>query len=529
MTRSIYGAVVTVERGLIVSVVREDNVPDRIIMPGFIDSHVHIESSMVTPGAFALEAVRHGTVAVVTDPHEIANVMGIQGVRFMIDDSKKVPVRFIFGAPSCVPATGFESSGASISAHDIKELMKDDSVGFLSEVMNYPGVIGGDAGIISKIEAAKAAGKPVDGHAPGVTGEALKQYVGRGIETDHECTTPEEAREKISAGMKILIREGSAARNLDALQVLIDEHPEKVMLCCDDIHPDDLLIGHIDMHVRRLLKAGHNIFDVLLAACVNPVLHYRTGTGLLRPGDSADFIVADSIENLNILSTIIGGREVFSDGKVLFDYAGSRKINKFICTPVTNNSVATDVNGKRIRIIQVWDGLLNTGSLQKVVTLPAPDRFDTDSDILKIVVKERYTDAPPSVGFVTGFGIRSGAFASSVAHDSHNIIAVGTNDSDIVGAINRIIEMKGGLSWYNSGVELFLPLEIAGIISREPVAAVAGKYRQLTEAVRQAGSPLRAPFMTLSFMALLVIPELKIGDRGLFDVSSFSVVPLMAG
>jgi adenine deaminase len=502
-------------------------VPDVYILPGFIDAHVHIESSMATPGAFALAAVRHGTVAVVSDPHEIANVMGVAGVEFMLRDAEKVPLRFTFGAPSCVPATSFETSGAAIRATEIAKLLADDRIGFLSEMMNFPGVINRDPEIMARIDAAKKNGKPVDGHAPGLRGEDLKKYVAAGISTDHECTTIEEAVEKISLGMKILIREGSAARNLEMLHPLIAQYPDMVMLCCDDIHPDELLSRHIDDIVRRLIGKGYDIFDVLKASSVNPVVHYNLETGLLRPGDSADFIVVDNLTEINVQQTYIKGAPAYDNGRLLFLYQSAKVINNFKASPVKPFDIRRDVGGTTIRVIEAYDGELFTGCKLVDVSQTNSVGYDLSADIIKIVVKERYTDKPPVTGFVKGFGIKSGAFASSVAHDSHNIIAVGTSDEAICHAINTVISKEGGLAWWRAGETLSLPLNIAGIMSSEPVSETATAYKTLTDAVRETGSPLQSPFMTLSFMALLVIPDLKIGDKGLFDVNRFELVPLI--
>lgn len=525
--REIYGAEVIVSNDVISAVRREDNVPDRFILPGFTDSHVHVESSMVTPSAFACEAVRHGTVAAVADPHEIANVLGVEGVKFMIEDAERVPFRFLFGAPSCVPATTYESSGAVIDADQTLKLLSMPGVGFLSEMMNFPGVLNNDKEILKKIAAARSTGKPVDGHAPGLSGEALVKYINAGITTDHECETIEEAIEKIGAGMKILIREGSAAKNLESLHSLLEMYPRKVMLCTDDIHPDDLIKGHINLIVKRLLDLGYNLFDVLSSASLNSSRHYETGAGLLRVGDNADFIIIDNPGSFRILETYIGGRQVFDGNRVKFSSAGVKPANRFNCSMITRDDIATDVNGRKIRVIEAFDGLLFTGKHYAVAEMPVPGQFDTENDILKIVVKERYNDRKPVAGFIKGFGLKRGAIASSVAHDSHNIVAVGTDDESIVRAVNRVVEMRGGLSWCGPEEEMTLQLNIAGIMSEGTVAESAAGYRQLTDAVRRNGSVLHAPFMTLSFMALLVIPELKIGDRGLFDVGKFEPVPVL--
>lgn len=526
-SRRVYGAVIMVEAGRIVSIAECDEVPDIFIMPGFVDAHVHIESSMATPGAFAVAAVPHGTVEAVSDPHEIANVLGLAGVHFMMDDAESVPMRFSFGAPSCVPATPFESSGARLGIEEVASLLADSRVKFLSEMMNFPGVINSSPEVVSKLGSAARYGKPVDGHAPSLAGEMLKRYVDAGISTDHECTTIEEAREKMALGMKILIREGSAARNLDELHPLVGECPDQVMLCCDDIHPDDLAVRHIDSIVRTLVSKGYDIFDIITAATVNPVNHYRLETGLLRCGDSADFIVVDNLTDLNVLQTYVAGVKIGENGRALFRYGGSAPVNNFNCSMITADDIRTTLGGRNIRVIEAFDGQLFTRCKRVKVAEDNCDGYDIDDDILKIVVKERYRDGKAATGFIKGFGIRRGAFASSVAHDSHNIVAVGTDDESICKAVNMIVAMKGGLSWCADGQAFALPLNIAGIMSSESVSDTAARYKALTRAVTQAGSKLQSPFMTLSFMALLVIPELKIGDRGLFDVSLFKEVPLI--
>jgi adenine deaminase len=526
-SRYIYGVEMEISAGIVKAIKRMDEVPARYILPGLVDAHMHVESSMVTPSSFVCEAVRHGTVAAVADPHEIANVLGTEGIRFMIEDAKTVPFRFMFGAPSCVPATPFESSGALIDSKQTAELLALPQIGFLSEMMNFPGLLSGDDEILKKIDAAKRMGKPVDGHAPGLTGTDLRKYVNSGITTDHECETEREAIEKIEAGMKVLIREGSAAKNLEALHSLVSRMPQRVMLCSDDIHPDDLLNGHINLLVKRLLGLGHNLFDVLAAASINPIRHYNLPAGMLRVGDNADFIIIDHPDSFEILETWIGGSKVFDGEKVTINSSGVKPVNRFNCSSITRNDIKTDVNDCLIRVIEAFDGLLYTGSLQTTAAMPSFDVFDTANDILKIVVKERYNDRAPACAFIKGFGLSKGAMASSVAHDSHNIVAVGTDDDSIVRAVNRVIEMKGGLSWCGPEEEVSLQLDIGGIMSGGTVAEAAAGYRKLTDIVRKNGSALKAPFMTLSFMSLLVIPELKIGDRGLFDVNRFEPVPVL--
>jgi adenine deaminase len=524
--KSILPAAVQFEGGIITAIERRSSSPEYYILPGLIDAHVHIESSMITPGAFAQTAVRHGTVGVVSDPHEIANVMGLDGIDFMINDSKKVPLNFWFGAPSCVPATDFESAGASLGHVEIEELLMRKEIKYLSEMMNYPGVLNNDEEVRKKLDIAKKLHKPIDGHAPGLTGKSLEKYISAGITTDHECSTLQEAKEKIALGMKVLIREGSAARNLSALKELIVSNPEMVMLCSDDLHPEMLVSGHINRIVADLISEGFDLFDVIRSCTVNPVLHYGLEAGLLSQGQSADFILVGDYKKMNVLETWIKGNKVYDRGKVLFRYNKGEPINKFKCSEIKANDVRMPKRGDKILVMEAFDGELLTRKLiidSGTKKLVEPD---TGRDILKIVVKDRYNDGPPSVGFIKGFGLKQGAFASSVAHDSHNIICVGTNDNDIVAAVNEIVRMKGGLSLSADGKITSLQLNIAGIMSDSSCEEVAMSYEELSDKVKSLGSSLKAPFMTLSFMALLVIPELKIGDRGLFDVNQFKLVDL---
>ncbi len=524
--KRIYPGIVTIKAGKIESVTETESSPDHFIMPGLADAHVHIESSMLVPSHFAVAAVRHGTVAVVTDPHEIANVLGKEGVKFMLDNAENVPVKIVFGAPSCVPATSLESAGAKIGSADIRELIEEGKVKFLAEMMNFPGVIYDDAEVHHKLEAALNAGIPIDGHAPGLTGEELKKYISAGITTDHECSSLEEALEKISGGMKILIREGSAAKNLEVLAPLISYYPEKVMLCTDDLHPETLLRGHINKLVARLISMDYNLFDVVRAASVNTYEHYRISAGTLRPGDPADFIIVDDPKTMNVLQTWIDGKCVFDGDKPLFSPGEIVKINKFKCTRLLSDEIRVINEGGKINLIVAVNGELTTdadivqaGEGEFVAARP-------EEDILKIVVKERYNDRPPAVAFIRGFGMKHGAMASSVAHDSHNIIAVGTNDRDIVNAINLIVDAGGGMAVTSEDGAEILKLPVAGIMADLPVTAMAARYEKLSETVRSLGCRLDAPFMTLSFMALLVIPKIKMSDRGLFDGLTFKHIPL---
>jgi adenine deaminase len=508
------------------SIKRVESCPDQYILPGLVDSHIHIESTMVTPSSFGYEAVKHGTVGVISDPHEIANVIGIDGVAYMIRDSKRSPVHFWFGAPSCVPATLFETSGGKIDTGDIKNLLKSKDIFYLSEVMNFPGVVNDEKEVLEKIRLAKEFGKPIDGHAPGLSGIKLKKYINAGISTDHECSSLNEAREKISLGMKVLIREGSAARNLNALKDLFRLHPDMIMLCSDDLHPEMLVKGHINVLIARLVSEGYDFYDVLKSTTLNPFKHYGIEGGLLKEGSQADFIIVDSPSEMNVYETWIGGNRVFNRGERSFNYVPSALVNNFISEPISADDLKFDFKKGKIKIIEAIDGELTTNKLLlRLNEINDIENFK-DQDILKIVVKNRYNGEIPAVGFIKGFGLKNGAFASSVSHDSHNILAVGTNDDDIVKVINEIVRMKGGMSVSFDNKLLSVPLAIGGIMSDKKVSEIALEYSELDKIVKQLGSGMSAPFMTLSFMALLVIPELKIGDRGLFDVHSFKPVSL---
>ena len=525
--KEIYKGCIKIKENIIEDVLIENNSEERYIVAGLIDSHIHIESSMLVPSRFAEAAVKHGTVAVVCDPHEIANVLGSDGVEFMIDNGRKVPLKFFFGAPSCVPATNFEESGAKIGIRELRKLLAKDEVKYLSEMMNFPGVINDDREVIRKIKVAKEMNKPVDGHAPGLRGEKLEKYIRAGISTDHESISLEEAREKIERGMKIQIREGSAARSLDSMHYLLAENPEKLMLCSDDLHPEMLEKGHINLLVKRLLALGYDIFDILSIAIVNPVEHYGLDAGMLRKGDKADFIVIDNPAEFNVEETWIEGKKVYDGKNVSFESPVVRPVNNFNSGIINGNDIAVRQKKGKVRVIDAVDGELVTGTYEW--TIPGAGsmlKCDTGKDILKIVVKDRYKDSDAAVAFIRGFGLKSGAFASSVAHDSHNIIAVGADDLSLCTAINRIVDMKGGLVVCNLEDCSEIQLEVGGIMSDVPCGTMAEKYKKLTDIVQDMGCKLKSPFMTLSFMALLVIPELKISDKGLFDVNKFEFVGL---
>lgn len=553
--RKIYPAKVTVENNCIThitSISDSEITSSGFLMPGFIDSHVHIESSMLIPSEFARIAVLHGTVGTVSDPHEIANVCGLEGVQFMINNGKQVPFKFNFGAPSCVPATIFETAGAALDSKDIETLLASPDIKYLSEMMNFPGVLHNDPEVMKKIAASHRAGKPVDGHAPGLTGAMAKQYIEAGISTDHECFTLEEAVDKLSYGMKIIIREGSAAKNFEALAELIDDHPNMIMLCSDDKHPDSLVEGHINQLCARAVAKGLDVFNVLKAACINPVKHYSLHIGTLRVGDPADFIIVEDLTHFKVLQTYIDGQALLStdldSGSALttpsapsaLNATTSRKksliksvpatpINQFTCAPVNEIDLAVPIasypnQDGLIPVIEALDGQLITNKLY----LPATIINDcivsnTADDILKMVVVNRYHMAPVAKSFIKNFGFRTGAIASTVAHDSHNIVAVGATDEAIAAAINAVIAAEGGVSCVDGNNEtLVLPLPVAGLMSTEDGFVVAQKYTAIDAMAKGLGSPLSAPFMTLSFMALLVIPHLKLSDKGIFDGDRFS-------
>lgn len=530
--QSIYPAIVSFDQGIITAIsefepsaTEEKSLP--YILPGFIDAHVHIESSMLIPSQFARLAVTHGTIATVSDPHEIANVCGIDGVNFMIADGKRVPFYFYFGAPSCVPATIFETAGASLSAKDIAVLLERDEIRYLSEMMNFPGVLAQDREVMEKIAVAKKFNKPIDGHAPGLRGEQAKQYIAAGISTDHECFTREEALDKLSYGMHIIIREGSAAKNFDALIDLLNDYPEKIMFCSDDKHPDSLVAGHINQLCARSIQKGINLYHVLRAACINPVKHYKLDTGLLRKGDNADFIVVEDLENFNVLQTYIKGALVAIKGKSLINLSDNNftgNINNFSCSLKNPNEFSEGnaiISNKSRFIIEALDGQLITNKLTPAINQKG---ISVEEDILKIAVVNRYVEAPVAIAYIKNFGLKTGALASSVAHDSHNIVAVGVSDEDICGAVNSIIETKGGISLYTSGKRMILPLPVAGLMSDRDGYMIAKHYAEIDAAAKALGCTLTSPYMTLSFMALLVIPHLKISDKGLFDGDNFSLL-----
>ena len=531
--QKIYPAIISFDKSAITDIRKYDPAPSEektlpFIMPGFIDAHVHIESSMLTPSQFARLAVAHGTIATVSDPHEIANVCGMDGVNFMIADGKRVPFYFYFGAPSCVPATTFETAGARLDAKEVALLLEKDDIRYLSEMMNFPGVLMHDREVMDKIAAAKKLSKPVDGHAPGLRGEQAKQYIAAGISTDHECFSREEALDKLSYGMHIIIREGSAAKNFDALIDLLNDYPEKIMFCSDDKHPDSLVAGHINQLCARAIQKNVNLYHALRAACINPVIHYKLDSGLLQVGDNADFIVVEDLENFNVLQTYIKGALVADQGVSMIqlpDEKALSNINNFCCSLKKPEDFSEDkaiFSRKSSPVIEALDGQLITNKLST-----GADRkgIFIDKDILKIAVVNRYREAPVAIAYIKNFGLKKGALASSVAHDSHNIVAVGTGDEAICEAVNSIIATKGGISLYSPESRLVLPLPVGGLMSDKDGYMVAKQYAEMDAAAKALGSTLSSPYMTLSFMALLVIPHLKISDKGLFDGDTFSLLP----
>jgi len=534
----IYPAEILIENEKVISIselTTHNSQLTTFILPGFIDAHVHIESSMLLPSEFAKLAVVHGTVATVSDPHEIANVCGMNGVEFMIENGKTVPFKFNFGAPSCVPATHFETAGASLNAEEVNTLLEKNEIKYLSEMMNFPGVLNNDVEVMKKIQSAQKQNKPVDGHAPGLRGETAKKYIDAGISTDHECFTKEEALDKLKYGMKIIIREGSAAKNFEALIDLLNDYPDMIMFCSDDKHPDSLVAGHINQLCKRAVAKGIDIFKILKAACINPVLHYKLDVGLLRENDFADFIVVKDLINFDVLQTYINGELVAENGASKIATKKQDPINQFNCSKKTVEDFSyplhkwgEEENIEQVYVIEALDGQLITNKLIKPIGLLNNGKgflqSNIEEDILKIIVVNRYNNAPISKSFIKNFGLKKGAIASSVAHDSHNIVAVGVDDESICKAVNLIIEKKGGVSCVSDNTEMVLALPVAGLMSNEDGYKVAADYTAIDAMAKKLGSKLSAPFMTLSFMALLVIPHLKLSDLGLFDGDRFNLI-----
>ncbi|WP_179019851.1 adenine deaminase [Winogradskyella forsetii] len=520
--RKIFKGEITIENGKIKSIEEKECEENHFILPGFIDAHIHIESTMLVPSEFAKIAVKHGTVATVSDPHEIANVLGVKGVEFMIENGKQTPFKFNFGAPSCVPATSFESAGAEIDSNAIKKLMANPDIKYLAEMMNYPGVIYDDTELLKKLEWSKHYNKPIDGHAPGLRGEDLNKYISAGISTDHECFTYDEGLEKLQKGMKVIIREGSAAKNFEALIGLLDEHYQNMMFCSDDKHPDDLLIGHINQLCARAVAKGVDVFKVLQAACVNPVKHYNLDVGLLNVGDDADCIIVEDLNDFKTLQTYINGALVFDKGESKIEHVEFENLNNFNTDKKEISDFRLESQAEKIRVIECKDGELVTNELVDNATIEDGNLVsNTKTDLLKMAVVNRYENQKPAIGFIKNFGLKEGAIASSVGHDSHNIIAVGISEEAICTAVNLLIENEGGICAISDTEEKVVALPVAGIMSDQNAETIGRQYSELDKMAKQLGSKLHAPYMSLSFMALLVIPSLKLSDKGLFDGGKF--------
>lgn len=525
--RTIVNGELIIENGLIKTIIPNDLPSEHYIIPGFVDAHVHVESSMLIPSEFARLAVCHGTVGTISDPHEIGNVLGVDGVKYMIENGAKTPFKFYFGAPSCVPATVFETAGATIDLEGIRELFALPRVNYLAEMMNFPGVLHKDPEVMAKIQLAHELGKRVDGHAPGLRGEAAKTYIDAGITTDHECFTLDEALDKLSFGMKIQIREGSAAKNFEALWTLIDSHTDNIMLCSDDKHPNDLVRGHINLLAKRAIAKGCDLFNVLQVCSKNTIDHYVMEIGYLQTGQSADFCLVKDLINFEVHATYIDGKLVAQNNETLIPSVSKRIVNQFNRDAISLEDLKIPAKSKTVHVIEVEDGQLITHKgIATLVEQNESLESDVNQDVLKLVVVNRYENKAPALAFIKNMGLKKGAIASCVAHDSHNIIAVGTNDEDLCSAINAIIAAKGGVTLANGNHEELVALPIAGIMSHEDGYKVAEAYEKIDQAAKGLGTPLNSPYMTLSFCALLVIPSLKLSDKGLFDGDEFSFTPL---
>lgn len=530
VSKTIIKGKIQFENGKIIAIQPTNDAENQFIIPGFVDAHIHIESSMMLPSEFARYSLIHGTVACVCDPHEIANVCGVSGVDYMIENGKQSPMKFYFGAPSCVPSTHFETSGAELDEYAVEKLLQRDDIYFLSEIMNFPGVIHKNKHVYAKLDAAKRMGKPIDGHAPEIMGEDLKAYAASGITTDHECMTIAEAEAKIALGMTVQIREGSAAKNFEDLLPLLDKYPDKIMFCSDDKHPDDLLKnGHINSLARRAIAKGYNPIDVLRICSLTPVKHYKLDVGLLQVGDDADFVVVNNLTDIEVKSTYIRGENVAENGNPIFPrFVPTELINQFNVQKITVEQLRVIPTGTVLKVINVDDGQLYTHEIKCKPKIEDGNIVsDVENDVLKLVVYNRYQPSKPAIGFIKNIGLKRGALASTVAHDSHNIVAVGTSDVEIVSAINQIIDSKGGILAYDGKHSCLLSLPVGGLMSEDEGKIIAKRYEEVDAMAKELGSTLSAPFMTVAFMSLLVIPELKLGDKGLFDGRNFKFVGLM--
>ncbi len=508
----------------------------RFVCPGFVDSHFHIESSMTCITEFARAVIPSGTTAVIADPHEIANVLGADGINYMLESSKNQPMNIYFTLSSCVPATDMETSGAKLGVDELLPFISNDRIVALAEMMNYPGVIYRDPEVLKKIELAKIHRKPVDGHAPGLTGKDLYAYIAAGISSDHECTTAGEAREKLDAGMHIMIREGTAAKNLSSLIPIINERSSRrIMWCADDRHPYDIMQhGHIDSMVRRAIKSGIDPVVAIQMATINPAEYFGINDiGAIGPGRRADLLVFSDIHNLRIEQVYTSGILVAENSQMSPEISRPVSIPSKPSMNVKLDAIdfSITVKSNHIRVIDVVpDQVITAQSVLEVSTSGNKAVADISRDILKIAVIERHTGSGNmGKGFVRGFGLKKGALASSVAHDSHNIIVVGTNDEDMKEAVLGVVKMGGGLAAVcDNKICASLALPVAGLMSLEPLTVVNEKLDNIFKSARELGSALHDPFMALSFLALPVIPELKLTDKGLVDVRQFRIVPLFA-
>ena len=560
ITDTIYPARITVEDGLFKEItpisINERSTIDvkGLMIPGFIDAHLHIESSMVSPAQFAKIAVRHGTTAAVCDPHEIANVLGIEGVEAMFENAKQVPFNFYFTAPSCVPATPFETSGAILDSSDIEYLLKKDEIVALGEMMNFPGVINGDEEVIRKLKLAHKYNKPIDGRAPLLSGQDLDEYLKYGISTDHECSNVLEALEKKMKGMKIMVRDGSSAMDMeglfnidDGVAYIEDSKSESVLLrdifekrifspmfdfiVSDDKHPNDLIKGHLNKSIQKAVSLGIDILKAISMVTINPGYHYNLNCGAIVEGAKADYVIIDSLYDFNVLETYIGGECVFDGENVLFDVPEIEPKNTMNVSKKVPSDFDIHYDGGdecEVNVIECIDGdLLTKKTTAKLPVKEGVVQADILQDVLKIAVVERYGGNTVANGFIKGFGLKKGAIASSIAHDSHNIIVVGYNSDRMARAVNQVIEDKGGIAIYSVDFEDSLPLPIAGLMSNEDAYEVAEKLGVLHDMVKALGCTLEAPFMTMAFMALLVIPSIKISDKGLFDGENFEFMDVI--
>ena len=510
------------------------DVDGRYVAPGFIDSHVHIESSMACVAEFARAVLVHGTTTVAADPHEIANVLGSAGIEYMLHSAEHQPMNLYFTLPSCVPATGMETAGARLTAEDLRPFLMEEKIVALAEMMNYPGVLMRDPDVLSKITAARQQKKPVDGHAPGLKGRELHAYIAAGVQSDHECTTAQEAREKLAAGLAIMIRQGTGAKNLQALLPLVNaKTSRRMMWCTDDRHPNDLIAdGHIDSIVREAIQSGLDPHLAIQMATLNPAAYFGLShLGAIAPGKQADLVVFSDIKKPVIQQVYCRGILTAENGKIRpeVQFPATATVTPAMHIDLQNIDFSIPAEQDRIRVIEIVSDQLITR--ERIEATPVKNHqavSDPSKDLIKIAVVERHKGTGNiGKGYIKGLGLKQGALASSVAHDSHNIIIVGTSDEDMRAALEAVVEMGGGLAAVSNGRLLAgLPLPIAGLMSLESVSTVRDQLERLIAITHDMGTTLQDPFMTLSFMALPVIPELKLTDMGLIDVSKFEIVPL---